>query len=59
MSDDKHPTHDARDLHEFFAEDPAAADRAFFGREAYSDQGDFTLEVGAGTTVWDKRVGAV
>ena len=56
MSDDKHPTHDARDLHEFFAKDPAAADRAFFGRETYSDRRGFLR--GAGLATMAAMVGA-
>jgi DMSO/TMAO reductase YedYZ molybdopterin-dependent catalytic subunit len=56
MSDDQHPTHDARDLHEFFAEDPAAADRAFFGRETYSDRRGFLR--GAGLATMAAMVGA-
>ena len=56
MSDDKQPTHDARDLHEFFARDPAAADRAFFGRETYSDRRGFLR--GAGLATMAAMVGA-
>ena len=56
MSDDQHPTHDARDLHEFFAKNPAAADRAFFGRETYSDRRGFLR--GAGLATMAAMVGA-
>ena len=40
----KHP-----DLHEFFARDPAAADRAFFGRETCSDRRGFLRGAGLAT----------
>ena len=47
----KHP-----DLHEFFARDPAAADRAFFGRETCSDRRGFLR--GAGLATMAAMVGA-
>ncbi len=45
-----------QDLHEFFAGDPVAADRAFFGRETYSDRRGFLR--GAGLATMAAMVGA-
>ena len=47
---------DARDLHAFFAKDPIAADRAFFGRESGSDRRGFLR--GAGLAAMAAMVGA-
>ena len=44
------------DLHEFFAKDPLEADRAFFGRESYSDRRGFLR--GAGLATMAAMVGA-
>lgn len=56
MSTDKTSTPEARDLHEFFAADPLAADRAFFGRESCSDRRGFLR--GAGLATVAAMVGA-
>ena len=45
-----------RDLHEYFAKDPIAADRAFFGRESCSDRRGFLR--GAGLATMAAMVGA-
>ena len=45
-----------QDLHEFFAADPARADRAFFGRESFSDRRGFLR--GAGLATMAAMVGA-
>ena len=47
---------EAWDLHEFFAKDPIAADRAFFGRESGSDRRGFLR--GAGLATMAAMVGA-
>ncbi len=49
-------TTDDQDLHEFFAADPLAADRAFFGRIAHSDRRGFLR--GAGLATMAAMVGA-
>ena len=56
MPTDKTSTPEARDLHEFFAADPLAADRAFFGRESCSDRRGFLR--GAGLATMAAMVGA-
>ena len=56
MSNDDTSTPKSPDLHEFFARDPAAADRAFFGRETYSDRRGFLR--GAGLATMAAMVGA-
>ena len=56
MSDNDTPTPDSPDLHEFFAKDPAEADRTFFGRETYSDRRGFLR--GAGLATMAAMVGA-
>ena len=40
-----------QDLHEFFAADPVRADRAFFGRESFSDRRGFLRGAGLATMV--------
>ena len=45
-----------QDLHEFFAADPVRADRAFFGRESFSDRRGFLR--GAGLATMAAMVGA-
>ena len=47
---------ETQDVHEFFAKDPLEADRAFFGRESYSDRRGFLR--GAGLTTMAAMVGA-
>ena len=57
MSSEEPSTVDGReDLHEFFARDPIAADRAFFGRETGSDRRGFLR--GAGLATMAAMVGA-
>ena len=56
MSKDTNSTPKSPDLHEFFARDPAAADRAFFGREPCSDRRGFLR--GAGLATMAAMVGA-
>ena len=56
MAIDEKSTPQSPDLHEFFARDPAAADRAFFGRETYSDRRGFLR--GAGLATMAAMVGA-
>ena len=56
MPDNDTPTPQSPDLHEFFAKDPAAADRAFFGRETCSDRRGFLR--GAGLATMAAMVGA-
>ena len=57
MSTSRHPPPDARaDLHEYFAKDPIAADRAFFGRESCADRRGFLR--GAGLAAMAAMVGA-
>ena len=47
---------ETQDVHEFFAKDPLEADRAFFGRESYSDRRGFLR--GAGLATMAAMVGA-
>ena len=57
MSNEKSSNPEGReDLHEFFAKDPIAADRAFFGRESGSDRRGFLR--GAGLATMAAMVGA-
>lgn len=49
MPKDNGPNRDAPDLHEFFAKDPVAADRAFFGRETNPDRRGFLKKAGLAT----------
>ena len=56
MSTSKTPPPEGPDLHEFFAKDPIAADRAFFGRESGSDRRGFLR--GAGLATMAAMVGA-
>ena len=56
MSTSKTPPPEGPNLHEFFAKDPVAADRAFFGRESGSDRRGFLR--GAGLATMAAMVGA-
>ena len=57
MSNEDTPTPKSPDLHEYFAKNPTEADRAFFGRETYSDRRGFLR--GAGLATMAAMVGAV
>ena len=56
MPTEKPSNPDTRDLHEFFARDPIAADRAYLGRGSCSDRRDFLR--GAGLAAMAAMVGA-
>ena len=56
MSKEESASSEARDIHEFFAADPVAADSAFFGRETCFDRRGFLR--GAGLAAMAAMVGA-
>ena len=56
MSDQQSSIPKPPDLHEFFARDPVAADRTFFGRETHTDRRGFLR--GAGLATMAAMVGA-
>ena len=57
MSKEQSASSENPDIHEFFAADPVAADRAFFGRESCLDRRGFLR--GAGLAAMAAMVGAV
>ncbi len=56
MPKEKSASSEARDVHEFFAQDPVTADRAFFGRKSHTDRRGFLR--GAGLAAMTTMVSA-